>query len=76
MKKNHASITVIKKLIAGEWIDGKELEENLGLTFNECFQMFDFSRTVEWWSICGKTEEERERNGQKVICKFRLKANQ
>lgn len=45
----------------------------MGLSFNECFSLFDFSRTAEWWSIVGDTEEERAREGQKIVTKFRLK---
>lgn len=64
----------LKKLLSGEWVDCNEVEEALGLSFIECFSLFDFSRTAEWWSVVGKTELERARDGQKIVTKFRLKA--
>ena len=60
-------------LLSGKWVDSKLVQELLGLSFNECFALFDFSRTADWWSIVGETEEERARDGQKIVTKFRLK---
>lgn len=60
----------------GSWVESEKVQELTGMTFSECFSAFDFSRTAEWWSIVGKTEEERQRNGQKVTCMFRLKEGQ
>lgn len=65
---------IIKEILSGEWVDSDKVQSALGLSFNECFSLFDISRTAEWWSIVGKTEEERSRNGQKVVVRFRLKA--
>ena len=56
--------TTVKKLVAGEWVDGKELLE-LGLSFKECWNMFEFNRTVEW--------NPPPLNGQKSTVLFRLK---
>lgn len=39
----------------------------------QCFAVFDFCRTAEWWSIAGKTEEERSREGQKITTCFRIR---
>lgn len=61
------------KLDNGEWVSASEVQQTLGLTFEECMKQFDFSRTAEWWPIVGKTEEEKSRNGQKITCKFRKK---
>lgn len=63
----------LQEFLTGNWVDSKTVQEVLGLTFEECFRLFDFSRTSTWWSIAGKTEEERKREGQKVVCQFRLK---
>ena len=57
----------------GLWVDTDKVQEALGMDFSKCFPLFDFSRTAEWWSIVGKTEEERSYNGQKIVTKFRLK---
>lgn len=64
---------ILTELFKGNWVDTKDVMEVLGLSFNECFAIFDFSRTAGWWSIVGETEEERAREGQKVTTKFRLK---
>lgn len=66
-------IEVLKRLLNGEWIDTKEVQNALGIDFKEGLKRFDFSRTSEWWSIVGKTEEERARKGQKTIICFKLK---
>lgn len=62
--------------LRNEWVDTEKVQEMTGMTFSECLAVFDFSRTAEWWSIVGKTEEERQRNGQCIITKFRLKEGQ
>ena len=67
---------VFEKFMAGEWVDSEAIQKALGMTFAECFRMFDFARTAAWWSIVGKTEEERARNGQKIVTQFRLKPEQ
>ena len=59
-----------------EWVESEKVQELMGMDFTACFHTFDFSRTAEWWSVVGKTEEERQRNGQKVTCFFRLKEGQ
>lgn len=61
------------KLKCGEWVSADDVQQALGLSFKECMEQFDFSRTAEWWSVVGETEEERSRNGQKVTCYFRKK---
>lgn len=63
----------IKAFLNGEWVESDIVQELLRLSFSECFFLFDFARTSEWWSIIGKTEEERKRNGQKVTILFRIK---
>lgn len=67
---------VFEKFMTGEWVDSEAIQKALGLTFAECFRMFDFARTAVWWSIAGKTAEERARNGQKIVTQFRLKPEQ
>lgn len=66
-------MTTLERFNNGEWVDSNELQEALHIDFCECFRRFDFKREAEWWSIAGKTEEERQRNGQKVQCFFRMK---
>lgn len=65
----------IKELLSGDWVESKRVETALGMTFKECFSLFEFSRTVEWWSFVGETSEERARNGQKITCYFKLRKN-
>lgn len=62
--------------LSGDWVESEKVQELTGMTFSECFSAFDFSRTAEWWSVVGKTEEERQREGQKITAKFRLKEGQ
>lgn len=62
--------------LRGEWVDSVIIQEITGMTFSECYSAFDVSRTAEWWSIVGKTEEERNRNGQKIVVQFKLKPEQ
>lgn len=63
----------IERLLNGEWVETDEVQKALGITFAEGLRRFEFSRTAEWWSIVGKTEEERARNGQKIETYFRLR---
>ena len=56
---------VLKRLINGEWVDCKNVQEALGIDFATGLKMFDFSRTVEW--------NPYPLNGQKITVKFKLK---
>lgn len=66
-------MTDIEKFNAGEWVESDVVEKMLDMTFEECMVEFDMARLPEWWSIVGKTEEERQRNGQKITIYFRRK---
>lgn len=61
-------------LRSGKWVESEKVQKILSLTFKECFCVLEFCRTAEWWSVAGTTEEEKKRNGQKVVCYFRLPA--
>lgn len=61
------------KLYNGEYADSDSILRCLGISFKEAVHIFEMSRECEWWSMCGKTEEERSRNGQKVTIKFKRK---
>ena len=63
----------ILRFLLGEWCEGEKVQKALGMTFEQCLGTFDISRSAEWWSVVGKTEEERKRNGQKIIVYFRIK---
>lgn len=63
----------ILQFLLGEWCEAEKVQNTLGMTFEQCFKVFDFSREAEWWSMVGKTEEERAREGQKITCCFRIK---
>ncbi|AVM69741.1 hypothetical protein C3V36_11120 [Lachnospiraceae bacterium oral taxon 500] len=63
----------LKEFFAGNWVDSDRLQLATGLSFIECYSMFDFSRDAVWWSVAGKTEEERAREGQCITTKFRLR---
>lgn len=63
----------IKALVSGAWVECEKLQRALGMSFTECFSIFDFYREAEWWSVVGTTEEERAREGQKVTTFFRVK---
>lgn len=63
----------IVRFLLGEWVECEIVEKVLGMTFKQCFAVFEFSRTAEWWSVVGKTEEERKREGQKITTYFRIK---
>lgn len=54
-----------------ECADSHKVQIALGMSFKECLSTFDFVRIAEWWSIVGKTEEERQRNGQKITILFK-----
>lgn len=60
-------------LLKGDWVDVNEVIKALGITFKQGVHMFEFSRVGEWWSLVGKTEEERARNGQKITTWFRYR---
>ena len=66
-------IEALKALINGEWVDTDKVEKALGISFAEGMKRFEFSRTAEWWSIAGETEEERSHQGQKIKTRFRMK---
>ena len=71
--KLNFKVYVMTRLLNGEWVETEDVCEALELSFTEAFKLFDFSRTAEWWSIVGKTEEERSRNGQCIKTEFRIK---
>lgn len=72
-QKENLDMDVINELLDGKWVDSKKVQDALGLSFKECFSKFDFMRKAEWWSVVGETEEERQRNGQKVSTFFRIR---
>ena len=63
----------IKNFLSGEWVESEKVENLLGMSFDECLRLFDFTRIANWWCFVGKTDEERKRNGQKIDTFFRLK---
>lgn len=63
----------LKNFLKGEWEDTELVQRNLGISFTTGLRLFEFSREACWWSICGKTEEERARHGQCIVTKFRLR---
>ena len=76
-KKHLATLREAKAaFLSGDWVESEKVQELTGMTFFECFSAFDFSRTAEWWSVVGKTEEERQLSGQKITNLFRLKEGQ
>lgn len=64
---------VLLPLLKGEWVDCDAVQKALNISFGDGLKIFDFSREVEWWSLIGKTPEERKRNGQKISTFFRVK---
>ena len=64
---------ILDSFNSGEWCNSQDICRLLNITFAEGFQKFEFSRTAEWWSVVGETEEERQKNGQKITTMFRLK---
>ena len=63
---------VLLKLLSGERVEAESLVAATGWSFEQCYKRFELSRIAEWWSIVGKTEEERSRNGQKITSYFRI----
>lgn len=61
------------EFLQGEWVECEVVQKALVMDFKQCFAVFDFCRSAEWWSIVGKTEEERSREGQKITDCFRIK---
>lgn len=59
----------------GGWVDTDTVCKALNIDFSTAFRQFEFSRTAEWWSLCGETDEERKRNGQKITTQFRKKTD-
>lgn len=70
MTKNESD-DIIQRLMASEWVEADLVQEALSLSFSECCRKFELCRTAEWWSIVGKMDEERSRNGLKITCFFR-----
>lgn len=68
-------IKTIEELLQGNWVERHRVEKALDMSYDECWATFDYCRTAAWWSIVGKTEEERSWNGQKVTEYFRVKPN-
>ncbi len=73
MEKGFNKIEVLESLFSGEWVNSDDVQKALYLDFSSCFKLFEFSRTAEWLSIVGETPEERAREGQKIVTKFRIK---
>ena len=63
---------VLLKLLSGERVKAENLVAATGGSFVQCCKRFELSRVAEWWSIVGKTDEERSRNGQKITFYFCL----
>ena len=63
---------VLLKFLSGERVEAESLVAATGWSFEQCYKRFELSRVAEWWSIVGKTDEERNRNGQKITCYFCL----
>ena len=63
---------VLLKLLSGERVEAENLVAATGWSFKECCKRFELNRVAEWWSIVGKTDEERSRNDQKITSYFRI----
>ena len=63
---------VLLKLLSGERVEVEALVAATGWSFEQCCKRFELNRVAEWWSVVGKTDEERSRNGQKITCYFCL----
>ena len=63
---------VLLKLLSGERVEVETLVAATGWSFEQCCKRFELNRVAEWWSVVGKTDEERSRNGQKITCYFCL----
>lgn len=57
---------VLKRLLNGEWVNTKDVEKYLNISFLEGMKLFDFSRKAEW--------NEPPLEGQKITTRFRLKS--
>lgn len=68
--------SVAERLTNHEWIKDEDLQNVTGLGFCELNRYFDLDRRAEWWSIVGKTEEERRREGQRITCRFRMRQDE
>ena len=67
------NMDVINELLDGKWVDSEQVQNALGFSFEKCLSKFNSSREAAWCSVVGETEEERQRNGQKVSIFFRVK---
>jgi hypothetical protein len=54
----------LKKLLEGQWVDCKAVQDALDITFAEGLRMFEFGRIAKWCPA--------PMNGQKIITKFKL----
>ena len=57
-------VETLRRLLNGEWVDCKEVEAALDITFAEGLKKFEFGRIAKW--------NQAPLNGQKIITKFRL----
>lgn len=55
------------------WVPTEYVESVLDLSRSQCMRIFLFARTAEWWSICGKTPDERKRNGQCITTYYGIR---
>lgn len=69
------SFEVLTRLFNGERVRCKEVQEALGITFSEGMKLFDYEMDACWWSICGETPEERNREGLRYLTYFRMREN-
>lgn len=67
-----AKSEVLLKFLSGKRVEAETLVGATGWSFEQCCKRFELNRVAEWWSVVGKTDEERSRNGQKITCYFRL----
>lgn len=65
-------ITLLE-LLQGKWVESERVQRALGISYQHCVSLFEHSRIAEWWSIVGKTDEERARDGQCITIYFRVK---
>lgn len=56
---------VIKDLLDGKWVCGKDVQRALNLSYDECFALFDTSKFGRWW---GAIQPDKE-----VVYFFRIK---
>jgi hypothetical protein len=69
------SFEVLTRLFEGERVRCKDVQDGLGITFSEGMKLFDYEMNACWWSICGETLEERNRDGLRYLTYFRMKKN-